>query len=724
MSDAAWDAYDDGLEDGEEARKGDLILCKKITIVSTTYGPSEERVKLRIEDLELTGNFRKVIGSPVPLIQRAPIISSLKRIEDLRLKQLHSGKHPQGDEAEDEVAIKQEEIESEDEEEASNDDDQADIDAGDVSGETSNDLGTSAPALQTLPETPLRQPSTEPHASLRHPTPPTVPSATAGAQIESQLPQKILQTQRPPQIRNPLRRNRGGFSMGREGFEPTRGDNLTGPQAPTLHARQARSPVEPPRNKLLDVISKLPGQSPRNLSPEPSAPVSAQVASEDIVVETPTKGKRSTETSTAQESTPAPRKRYRIPRDQKILLDSSSSWIPSAPGQQFPHPNVPVALLKTWNTRATGASKPPLQSSPIPTLEQSSGVKSVEVVQPEPEATAAVEPDSESEASDTSEDESIPWSQSPSRSQMLPPDSSAAHSPVRTSRPSSRNLALSDSERVPTSQSDYTHTGPSGAINSIPSGDVQQGSQGLDRTTASQRSKEMTLSNRSSREQLASTLGQTTHYPAKTPVGTSLDRATRIPSSSMYSPALQSFSPGTSVPDYRTATQPTTGKTPAPLVSRSTQPTPNGLKRAHPADDSFNTTVRHSTHQAFSQGHSSSGPRDDVLAPNSTSTPYGAPTGPRASTGPRYTKPSYQNRNMGLSQERKPPGDFYRPSPSDSRGRLSPASSNPADRQQTGGSKTPSSTIEMETAVPRPLPTSKYREERSNFYRDAQRRKW
>lgn len=724
MSDAAWDAYDEGLEAGEEARKGDLILCKKITIVSTTYGPSEERVKLRIEDLELTGNFRKVVGSPAPLLQRTSILSSLRKIEDLRLKQLNSGSHAQGDEAEDVVAIKQEEIEPEDEAEASNDDDQADNNAGDVSGQPSDTLGTTVPALQTLPETPLRHSSNEPHTSLRHRTPPTVPSATAGAQIESQLPQEISQTQLPPQIRNPLRRSRGGFSMGREGFEPTRGDNLTGPQAPTLHARQARSTVEPPRNKLLDVISKLPGQAPRQLSPEPSAPISAQVATEDIVVETPTKGKRSTGTSTAQESTPAPRKRYRIPRDQKNLLDSSSSWIPSAPGKQFPHPNVPVGLLKNWNARATGATKPLLQSSPIPTLEQSSGVKSIEEVQPKPEAVTTAEPDSESEASSTSEDEPIDWSPSPSRNQVLPPDSSAAHSPVRTSRPSSRNLASSDSEHASIPQAEDAHAGPSGARNIIANGNKQWVSQGLDRKLASQSPKEMTVSNRSSRERLASTLGQKIHYPAKTPVRTSLDRSTGMPSSSVRSPASQSDSRETSVPGYRTATQPTTGKKPTPLVSRSSQLTSNGLKRAYPADDSFNTPVRPSTQQAFSQRHSSLDSRNDVLVPNSTSTPPGAPTGPRASTCPRYTKSSYQNRNTGSSQDRRPPGDFYRPSPSGSRGRLSPANSNPAERQQAGGSKTPSSTIEMESAVPRPLPTSKYHEERSKFYRDAQRRKW
>lgn len=698
LSDAAWDAYDQGLEEGEEARKGDLILCKKITIISTTYGPSEERIKLRIEDLELTGNFRKVIGSPAPLLQQSSVIDSLKKIEDLRLEQLQRGETPRDDEAEAQVTIKEEDIDSEDEDQAQSDDAQANINDRDVPAQTSDALRSTAPALQTLHETPSRPSHIKSQTKPHHRTPPTMLSTTSGADIESQLPQEISQTQQPPPpppSRNPLRRTRGGFSMRREGFEPTRGDNLTGPQAPTLHARQAQSPVDPPRNKLLDVISKLPGQVPRPSSPEPSAPVSAQVAIEDIVVETPTKGKRTTETSTAQESTPAPRKRYRIPRDQKNLLDSPSSWIPSAPGQQFPHPNVPIGLLKAWNARATSVIKPPSQSSPIPTLGSSSGAKSIEVVQPDPQATAAAEADSESEdTSMSSDDEPLSgWSESPSRSQMLPPDSSAAHSSARTSRPSSRNLALSESEQVPITQADDTYAERSGAKNIIASGNESLSLPRSNRPIASQTPKDKSLSNHSSRVHLVSTLEQT---------------------------KTNASSQGKPVPGHRSATQrvdaPTlSGGLPsrkaAPLIYTSSQSTSNGPKRDQPMYDNFHTPVRASTQQKSGQRYSSFSPRNDVLVPNSTLPPPGAPTGPRNPMSSGY-------------KERRPPGDFYRPSQSDSRDTPSPANSDPTNRQQAGASKTPTSTLEMESAVPRPLPTSKYHENRSQFYRDAQRRQW
>lgn len=37
--------------------------------------------------------------------------------------------------------------------------------------------------------------------------------------------------------------------------------------------------------------------------------------------------------------------RRRLPRDQNKLLDRKDAWLPSLPGNRFPHPNVPVAIL-------------------------------------------------------------------------------------------------------------------------------------------------------------------------------------------------------------------------------------------------------------------------------------------------------------------------------------------------------------------------------------------
>ena len=220
-----------------------------------------------------------------------------------------------------------------------------------------------------------------------------------------------------------MRRSRGGYSnsMGRDGIEATRGDNLTGPQRPTLHGEKGSAAAEPqrakpPNDRLLDLLSKLPGDQPRSRTPEPSAPVSAQqevavvvetpakkkkkLSSTTVVIEEPaqnpplvvmpsetqTQRKRRRPSPTSLESTSAPRRIYRIPKNQQAILDNQSSWLPPAPGHEFPHPNVPVKLLKLWNAKAELDTHPPSQTSPIALIERSSGEKSVEEVQQEPEA--------------------------------------------------------------------------------------------------------------------------------------------------------------------------------------------------------------------------------------------------------------------------------------------------------------------------------------------------
>ena len=64
LSDAAWEAYDKGIaeEEGDEPRKGDLLICKRIVVVSTHWGPIDERITFRVDELEYAGNIRKPIG--------------------------------------------------------------------------------------------------------------------------------------------------------------------------------------------------------------------------------------------------------------------------------------------------------------------------------------------------------------------------------------------------------------------------------------------------------------------------------------------------------------------------------------------------------------------------------------------------------------------------------------------------------------------------------------
>jgi hypothetical protein len=721
LSDTAWDAYDKGLEESEEPRKGDLILCKKITVISTTYGPSEERVKLRIEDLELTGNFRKIIGQPTSLLQRAPIAALRERIEDLRLKQLQS-EVPLEDQEDDAVIKEGEEEDAGDDDEdeiedapGNNEEDEGVHDQAsaaheeDPPGTTSEALQNAIPTIRTQPQGPREQVTTVSETSPRHLTSPAIPNKNSMAQIETQLPLEALQTQAPPQPRNPLRRTRGGFSMGREGFEPTRGDNLAGPQAPTLHARQASLSPEPPRNKLLDVLSKLPAKVPRKRSPESSAPVSTQVVMEQIVVETPTKPKRSTATSTGQDSTPAPRKRYRIPRDQRALLDHPSSWIPSAPGQEFPHPNVPVGLLKAWNTKATGTTNPTSQSSPSPSIEQSSANKSLEVVQPDSQATAAAEPeeaepedDSESEASDTSEDKPLSgWSESPSRSQMLPPDSSVAHMSPRTSRAGSRDELITGSEHMPISIGDDAQRSSSERRRTIPRVDATEGQ--LPRRKHSVGSQVDVNSSRQNNTQ--------------TPNGAraSCRERNRANQREKRGPLEDDRSYGAIARRIEARHEMRPSATP-----RASQSIPVGPRNSQPLADNHHGPVRASTQQTPDRRRISFDPRDHGQSSTNISPPSRVGTGPRTSASPHYGIPDRRNPNLASDWERTTSGDFYGPSPSGSRGGGGLLN----NRRPLGGTPTSSSTAEMETGAPRALPPSKYHQDRRDFYRDAQRRDW
>ena len=747
LSDAAWDAYDQGLEDGEEPRKGDLLLCKKLTVVSTTYGPSEERIKLRIEDLELTGNFRKGIGQPSPLLERASIRASREKIEDLRLKQLQSDAPAEDDHDE-------EDEHEEEEEENVSDDGHPEINDVGVSAKTANVLHDPVPADVTHSEKHSERPtglsrmsSPDRVAPPDHTSPAT--RNTASTQLESQLPLEVTPTQAIQAPRNPIRRTRGGFSIGREGFEPTRGVNLTGPQAPTLHARQARLSNTPPKNKLLDVISKLPGQAPKKQSPEPAALISAQVVNENIVAETPTKAKRSSETSTAPESTPVSRKRYRIPRDQKLLLEHPSSWIPSAPGHQFPHPNVPIGLLTAWNAKATGATNfAPPESSPIPEIEQSSAVKSLHTVQAEPQATAAAEPgddsDTGSEESDTSEDEPIDWSQSPSRSQVLPPDSSAAHTSPRVSRPGSRNTVQSGPEHMPISIVDDEGNNASTRAKSI-AGSINRERELplLKESVASQAytdsdrvnstpivHKTQSSSHSDSIRDQSPRAPNTSQHPTETNAKHSSERAANIPPSSLRSPALRasSRSPatllGSSDLHAEDAMARPAGWPDGRQPPGASQPISAGMERPQPLADNHYGPIRPSTQQTPDHVRRSLGPNKHVLPDTSPMTPLGAPTGPRGFRWSQHGTLDRRSNGSTSDQERAPSGDFYRPSPSQPREDRLSSGRNAPEVQRPRETQTPTSTIEMESAVPRALPPSKYRQERSHYYRNVQQRQW
>lgn len=354
------------------------------------------------------------------------------------------------------------------------------------------------------------------------------------------------------------------------------------------------------------------------------------------------------------ESTPVAGKRYRIPRDQKALLEHPSSWIPSAPGHEFPHPNVPIALLTAWNAKATGAAQPPSQSSPIPEIEQSSEVKSLQPVQTEPQATAAAEREDESdgsEDSDTSDDRPLSgWSASPSRSQALPPDSSAGHISPRVSRPVSRDTARSGSERMPISIADDGASTSSAGNKSIAGSSNRHGELPLWKQSVASQGLAVgewvgstPVGNKTPRSNHA-VQTQSPRAPDITqrPTGNNFrpnaERA-YVPSSSLRSPALPAVSQnpttplGPSDPLARGAMARPGGQSDGRQPPGASQPMSTNTKRSQPLADNHHGPVRASTQQKPDYRRKTFDSKERVPASTSPATPLGPPIGLRASTG-------------------------------------------------------------------------------------------
>lgn len=758
LSDSAWDAYDKGIaeERGDEPRKGDLLVCKRLVLVSTPWGPIEERITFRVEELEYAGNIRITIGKPTSLLQRNPIVTLRERIENLALKDHPMDEAEEGSDDGNDEEIKEETSVVSAPSGQTDSGASIDVEMETVIDTTMNVLPgvVTAPSLNPYDAQTEEQGVTGASASLPTHTSPVVSGSSAQFQIDTQINVEATQAQAPPpQTRKPIRRNRGGYSnsMGREGFETSRGDNLTGPQAPTLRVdhRQGFAPAQPPEevkptgDKLLELMSKKPGQQPRHRSPEPSAPVSAQqeVAVEEVVVETPakkkaiattitsedrapkpaqphavvsggTQGKRRRPSPTSLESKSAPRRIYRIPRDQQALLDDQSSWLPPAPGHEFPHPNVPVKLLKLWNQKAELDTGSPSQPSPIALIERSSGEKSVEELQLEAQAD-----ESESASDEPMSEDEIPWSQSPSRNQVLPPDSSAApSSSAHTTRLGSRGGKIPSRDRAKSSTNDLSDTSNSGRGKPTQIGSQRQAPKPAIRASHTD--------GFSAQDKVASQPNSSSHQNADTPTGPSRSQATPAVIQTVRQESSHQSSP----------LPPTSGANASPVRPHdrrplttpvASQPIPTKPRNSAPLADNHLGPVKASTQQT---PHRRYIPKEPKIG-SSFTTPSGAPTGPRAMREPRRSLPNRGFHDGSKSTPDPKPlpfGGFYCPQPSGQKkdtslsGPSKTTTPSQASRHDPAGTQA----SDMEMSVPRSLPQTAHRQNRRDYMRDAQRRHW
>ncbi|EAW15967.1 uncharacterized protein NFIA_053130 [Aspergillus fischeri NRRL 181] len=106
-----------------------------------------------------------------------------------------------------------------------------------------------------------------------------------------------------------------------------------------------------------------------------------------------------------------------IPKDQAKLLDEQAKlcWLPPAPGQGYPQPNVPPLLLQQWNEIA-------LQRSIRTEERRIKELETLELHGSRPSSSGATS--STDSAYETPSGDRIEWSQSPPRRQDLPADSS------------------------------------------------------------------------------------------------------------------------------------------------------------------------------------------------------------------------------------------------------------------------------------------------------------
>ena len=377
--------------------RGDVFAIREATVISTSYGPSDGFIQLAIEEVEYLYHLRKSIGQPRPVEQRKEIAKLIDEISRLREQQ---------------YALAEK--------------------AGASSPDPLTGDATPGAIRRSNGNTPRSQKSTPRFRS----SPPV---------IISQSPR----TQRAIATQVPTRRKPNSPSLSTDGFEIASGVNLDRPTG-TRHGTSTIRPSfasreQPPANggtsaKLLSLLGKRKAEvlSPRpepepqvtnasqhrsapptpEAQPHPCANVQPGANEEPQVGTAPPSAQPIPQRRISSQQTPKDYGRRRIPRDQQKLLDRPSSWLPSLPGQQFPHPNVPIELLKRWNAQAPRNSQP--EVGPEATA-AGAGVPAEKIAAEEVPMETSSDSSSDGESS---LDEEIPWSQSPSqRKPLRPPDS-------------------------------------------------------------------------------------------------------------------------------------------------------------------------------------------------------------------------------------------------------------------------------------------------------------
>ena len=374
---------------------GDILQLKKFTIISTPFGPADGFVQLQIDEIGYRNEvLRRTFGNPSPVEENYSIRTLIESIKLLRVPK--------------------------------------------VSPENGGNEQVQPQAIPRLAKA-------------------------------SVLPSSVGRSQQVVQTQAPIKQKPRGPTLRKDGYEVASGLNLQGPVEPTANNsankssallglfKQVRAPAASSANANAETELQQQQKQhvPQNTasvvnvgsSREVGLPVSAtstpkssskalniptanratnvgDVATDNAFEHEPPSAQPSTEvrraTADLNRASLFSYARRRVPESQRNLLDSPLSWLPSLPGKQFPHPNVPIELLTRWNAEKTAKSAAGIFE---PVLSQRSAAAPSS--KPASVAAASAESNSESEDSDAASQEFTP---SPSqhwraRSAAVPADS-------------------------------------------------------------------------------------------------------------------------------------------------------------------------------------------------------------------------------------------------------------------------------------------------------------
>jgi hypothetical protein len=480
LSDSAVHTLESEIEEKIDlGMKGDVFAIKETIVASTPYGPADEHIQLDIQEIEYKYHLRKTLGQSIPILERSEAGRLLTEITEIRRQQYEVPE----DHAEPEST-------------------RANAHANAVAI-----AGASRPSGQSLTNE-SHSPQSQ-HSQSR--------SSPAAFTRLSSGTQRAVATQIPIN-----RKRKAPPTLEEDGFEIKQGYNLARPHGPgfkqpttrPLPGKRRHFETDQTGAKLLGLLKKQasdmqqpppPGppidltsqSSHESLHSSPHAPTTVPDISggvEQMSIEATGQMPELTSGQSVQgdksQLLPAPPKYSlrRIPIDQRKLLEKQDSWVPSLPGKQLPHPNIPIQLLGQWHDRTSPDDKDPEDED-----DANIGSDAVEAAM-----------DTSESSSESSEEEELEWEATPSQKRpQLPPDSTMG-SGINTS-------PLANRIQRPSSSSQYSSHARQQLPSDSSNGSANRSSPVLKQTQRSFDSSPSSAVNKPQTSAYASSVGSGTH---------------------------------------------------------------------------------------------------------------------------------------------------------------------------------------------------------------------